>query len=90
MQDSIRKYLSAIGKIGGKKSRRKLSSAEAKDMVRVREARKAFKRFATSCFWYSDPNYKISRNDIDWVASELKKYGSREAWNIAQRLTQKT
>ena len=40
MKESIRKYLSKIGRKGGKKSKRKLTSDQAKEMVRIRELKK--------------------------------------------------
>jgi hypothetical protein len=40
MEKGIRSYLSKIGKDGGKKSKRHLSSAQAKKMVEIREAKK--------------------------------------------------
>lgn len=43
MDPEVRKYLSAIGQRGGRKSRRVLDSETAKDMVRVREARRAYR-----------------------------------------------
>jgi hypothetical protein len=49
-------------------------------MVRVREARRAFRRFSTSCFWWYRPDLKISARDIPWVAEQLMKHGNRDAW----------
>jgi len=46
----VRAYLAAIGRKGGTKSRRHLPSATARDMVRVREARKIFREFHAQCF----------------------------------------
>jgi len=39
MRGEIKKYLSKIGAKGGKKSRRTLSSEQAREMVRVRVAK---------------------------------------------------
>jgi len=44
MDPEVRKYLSAIGQRGGRKSRRVLDSETARAMVRVREARRAHRR----------------------------------------------
>lgn len=88
MENSIRQYLAAIGRRGGLKSRRKLSSTEARNMVKVREAGRAFKKFKTSCFWSFRPDYRISHKDVHWVAEQLKKHGNAEAWKIAARLSQ--
>jgi hypothetical protein len=37
----ISKYLAAIGRKGGQKSRRKLTKAQAREMVRARTAKRA-------------------------------------------------
>ena len=86
MNPAIRRYLSEIGRRGGTKSRRTLSPQTAKDMVRLREARKAYRRFQTSCFWSYDPNRIIGANDIPWIVEQLKRNGDRRAWGTASRL----
>lgn len=86
MDLDIHKYLAAIGRRGGKKSRRTLSRDVAREMVNVREGRRAFRRFRAECFWSCDPDYRISRNDIPWIAEQLMKHGGREAWEVAARL----
>lgn len=55
-------------------------------MVRVREARRAFRRFHASCFWSYRPDLTITLDDVPWVAEQLKKHGNREAWRIGTRL----
>ncbi len=55
-------------------------------MVRVREARRAFKRFKAACFWSCDPEYLVTIQDLDWVAEQLMKHGGHEAWDIAARI----
>ena len=87
MNLAIKEYLSQIGIRGGRKSRRRLSSDDARDMVRVREARRAFKRFQSQCFWSYDPNYVVKFDDIDWVVEQLMKNGGREAWEIGVKLS---
>ena len=79
-------YLSSIGRRGGRKSRRRLSAEAARNMVKVREARRAFREFHTSCFWSYDPNYEITLCDVPWVAEQLKRHGGRRAWEIGARL----
>ena len=83
---SIRNYLAAIGRRGGLKSRRVLDPATARGMVRVREARRAFQRFHSSCFWSYRKDLKITQADVPWVAEQLMKHGNREAWRVAARL----
>ena len=75
-----------IGRKGGQKSRRKLSSEHAVLMVRTREAKRAFRRFKTSCFWSFDPTYKITAKDIAWVAEQLMRNGDRTAWMVGAKL----
>jgi len=86
MNGEIKKYLAEIGRKGGKRSRRTLDSDTAREMVRVREARKAFKRFHGLCFWYTSPELEIGKNDIDWVVETLRKNGNRAACETAARL----
>lgn len=88
VDDQIRNYLAEIGRRGGKKSRRVLSPSAARDMVRVREARRAFKRFRARCFWSVDPGYRVTLRDVPWVAEQLRKYGGREGWLVGSRLCQ--
>lgn len=83
---TIRRYLAEIGARGGRKSRRALTPDAARAMVRVREARRAFRRFRTSCFWSFRPDLVIGTNDVSWVAEQLMKHGNREAWRIGAKL----
>jgi len=55
-------------------------------MVRVREARRAYRRFRTSCFWSYRPDLRIGLDDVDWVAETLLKNGNREAWQVGRSL----
>lgn len=49
-------------------------------MVRLREARRAYRIYHTSCFWSFDPGYTVGFDDIEWVAEQLMKNGDRAAW----------
>lgn len=82
----VKQYLAEIGRRGGKRSRRTLSSLTAREMVKVREARRAFKKFHTSCFWSYSPDLKITKADIAWVAEQLMKNGDRAAWMKGEEL----
>jgi hypothetical protein len=86
MDEKIRAYLAEIGRRGGRRSRRVLDPETARLMVRVREARRAFRRFHASCFWSYDPAYRIGPSDIDWVAEQLRKHGGHDAWETARKL----
>lgn len=82
----IRRYLAGIGSRGGRKSRRVLDPDTAREMVKVREARRAFRRFRTKCFWSYRPDLEIGAADVPWVAEQLMKHGNREAWRAGARL----
>lgn len=82
----IRKYFARIGARGGRKSRRALDADTARTMVKVREARRAFRRYRTRCFWSYRPDLVIGADDVGWVAEQLMKHGDREAWRVAAKL----
>lgn len=82
----VRRYLAEIGSRGGRKSRRQLDPECARDMVRVREARRLFRRFHAQCFWSFDPKLELTLADVPWVAEQLMKNGGREAWEAGARL----
>lgn len=84
--DAVRKYLAEIGRRGGRKSRRALERTTARNMVRVREARRAFRRYRTTCFWSYRPDLRIDVEDVAWVAEQLMRHGNREAWRVGARL----
>jgi hypothetical protein len=86
MDETVRSYLAEIGRKGGRRSRRTLDSDTARAMVRVREARRAYRRFHASCFWSYRPDLEIGLEDVEWVARTLAKHGDREAWDVARRL----
>ncbi len=86
MDRRVRTYLAEIGRRGGRKSRRALESETARNMVRVREARRLYRRYFAECFWSFDPDYLVGLSDIAWVAEQLRKHGGREAWRHASRL----
>ncbi|WP_434479132.1 hypothetical protein [Gemmatimonas sp.] len=83
---SVRSYLSEIGRRGGTKSRRTLDPDTARDMVRVREARRAYRTYYASCFWSYRADLVITRDDVAWVAEQLRKHGDRAAWLMAAKL----
>ena len=83
---SISQYLSEIGRAGGRKSRRSLSSETARDMVRIREARKAFHAFHAQCFWYMREDMKITLQDIPEIVRGLRQNGGRQGFLLAATL----
>ena len=86
MNEETRRYLAEIGRKGGKRSRRTLDPDMARAMVRVREARRAFRRFHALCFWSYAPDLEIGIGDVGWVARTLMKHGNREAWQMGRKL----
>ena len=86
MKSEVRTFLASIGRKGGIRSRRALDPETARQMVRIREARRAFRRFRASCFWSYRPDLKVGVDDVSWVAEQLMKHGNREAWLIGRKL----
>lgn len=82
----IHDYLARIGRKGGRKSRRVLSSADAREMVRVREARRAFKAFHAQCFWHMREDLLVTREDIPAIIRGLRKNGGRRGFLVAAKL----
>lgn len=83
---AVRAYLAHIGRRGGQKSRRRLDPATAREMVRLREARRAFRQFHAQCFWSSSPDYIVTARDVPWVAERLMTFGGRRGWEVGARL----
>ncbi|MHB8838895.1 MAG: hypothetical protein ACYC7F_08085 [Gemmatimonadaceae bacterium] len=52
----------------------------------MREARRAYKKFYTMCFWSYRRDLQITSADVSWVAAQLKKHGNHEAWRVGVRL----
>lgn len=86
MKDEVRSYLAEIGRRGGRKSRRRLSPEQARRMVQVREARRAYRRFHAQCFWSYPPDLRIGADDVAWVAEQLMRHGGHEAWTLGAKL----
>ena len=82
----VRAYLAAIGRKGGAKSRRSLSSETAHDMVRVREARKIFREFYAQCFWFMRPDLRVTVDDIPELVRGLRQNGGRQGFLLAAKL----
>jgi len=79
-------YLAKIGRKGGAKSRRSLSSEAAHDMVRVREARKTFREFHAQCFWFMRPDLRVTVDDIPELVRGLRQNGGRRGFLLAAKL----
>ena len=74
------------GRLGGRKSRRRLSPDQARAMVRIREARKLFRAYHARCFWWAPADLVITPERVAWVADHLRKHGGRLEWRLAARL----
>lgn len=78
--------LSRVGGKDGVRSRRRLSPDQARDMARVREARRAFREFRTQCFWYLRPDLVVTLEDVPEIVRGLRLHGGRKGFLIADRL----
>ena len=85
---NVTAYLSEIGRRGGKKSRRHLSGEDARNMVRVREARKAFRAFHAQCFWFMREDMEVTLSDIPEIVRGLQMNGGRQGFLLATKLCQ--
>ncbi len=83
---SIKAYLSEIGRKGGLKSRRHLSDEDARNMVRVREAKRAYQAFYGQCFWHLRPDLNITLDDIPEIVRGLRQHGGRRGFLLAAKL----
>ena len=88
ISDEVKTYLRDIGAKGGRKSRRRLDPAEARRMVAVREARRAFRDYKTQCFWSFDPEWNIQHEQVPLVIRTLRNEGNAQAFALAKRLHQ--
>jgi hypothetical protein len=84
--DPVRAYLAEIGRKGGTKSRRSLSSGDARNMVRIREAQRAFDRFYAQCFWYLRQDMKVTSADIPEIVRGLRQNGGQAGFFLAAKL----
>ena len=85
---SVSTYLAEIGSRGGRKSRRHLSPEQARDMVRVREARKAFRAFHAQCFWFMREDMDVTLTDIPEIVRGLRLHGGCQGFLLAAKLCQ--
>ena len=83
---TISQYMAEIGRSGGRKSRRRLDAEQARKMVRIREARRAYREFHDSCFWSNPRDLRIVETDVPWVIEQLRSHGGRAGWERAERL----
>ncbi|NQT92070.1 MAG: hypothetical protein HQ559_04860 [Lentisphaerae bacterium] len=83
---SVSEYLAEIGRKGGVKSRRRLSSEDARNMVRVREARRAFRTFHVQCFWYMREDMDVTLADVPEIVRGLRQNGGRRGFLLAAKL----
>ncbi len=84
--DQVKAYLREIGAKGGRKSRRTLDPAQARRMVAVREARRAFRDYKSQCFWSFNPDWRIDENQVPLVIQTLRSEGNAKTYAIAKRL----
>lgn len=53
-------------------------------MVRVREARRAFREFYSQCFWYMRPDLEITMADLPEIARGLRQNGGKRGLLLAK------
>ncbi len=87
MKRGVSEYLAEIGRRGGKKSRRHLSSERARDMVRMRELRRLFEleklieSYRVQCLWFLRPDYvPRTTNELLDVLDLIERYGDRTGY----------
>lgn len=86
VSDEVKAYLRGIGAKGGRRSRRRLDAAQARRMVAVREARRAFREYKTECFWSFDPAWTIRSEQIPLVVRTLRQEGGGKAFARARKI----
>jgi len=79
-------YLAEIGRRGGAKSRRHLTAEQARHMVRMREARRIYRRYYAQCFWYLRPDLMPTPADLPEIARGLRQHGGRAGFLLAAKL----
>jgi ABC-type siderophore export system fused ATPase/permease subunit len=82
----VSKYMAKIGRSGGRKSKRFLGHEQARRMVRIREARRAYREYRDRCFWSSPIDLEITEGDILWIVDQLRRHGGSDGWKRAERL----
>ena len=85
---TVSAYLASNGRKGGARRRRHLSVEEAREMVRVRETRRAFRKFHAQCFWYMREDMTISLADVPEIVRGLRQNGGRQGFLLAAKLCQ--
>lgn len=78
--------MSAAGRRGGRKGRQVLTSDQARRMVSIREARKAYRTYHSRCLCFMDPDLEITDDDIPVVLDGRRKNGVRDDMLRADRL----
>lgn len=85
-EDAVKSYLREIGRKGGQKSRRALDPAQARRMVALREARKAFREHHHEYFWSAPADMVVQEAHVPYVIQGLKTEGDRAAYEKARKL----
>src|SRR5262245_5411920 len=83
---TLRQHLKTIGRRGGLRSRRLLDSSAARDTVRVREARRAYRRFHARYFRNYPADRRIALAEVPWLVRQLRETGDAQASRIADYL----
>jgi len=55
-------------------------------MVRMREARRIYRRYYAQCFWYLRPDLMPTPADLPEIARGLRQHGGRAGFLLAAKL----
>ncbi len=84
--EEFKTHSRGIGTKGSQNNCRRLDPAQARRMVAVREARRAFRNYKTQCFWSFDPEWNIQNEQVPLVIRTLRNEGNAQAFALAKRL----
>jgi hypothetical protein len=85
-QDPLKACFAPIARQRDSRSHHTPPSAEARDRVRVREARWAFRDYHAQCFWYLRPDMQVTLRDVPEIVRGLRRNGGRRGFLLAARL----
>ena len=83
---SAQRHLAGISRCGGPTSRPAPLAGPARKKEAVRLAQAAYQKFGTLCFWSYRTDIAITAKNAAWVADQLRRNGSRAAWQEAARI----
>ena len=85
-RDGNRRKQAEINRCGGEQRKCAPSHEDAQEVVRIREARLAFRQYHAQCFWFMREDMQISATDIPEIAKGLRLHGGHRGMELAERL----